>query len=305
MKKAILYYTFAVVLMAQACSSASQGTDETKTEVKTPVTLTAVERLSISDYLELSATSLYQKKNQVRSNISGYVEKATARVGDYVEAGKPLYYIRTKEAEALRKLRTNDTSMAIKGLIVIKAPESGILTEVLKYTNDYVSDGDALATIAQAGSFVFILNVPFEQKKYAPIGTRCTVILPDSTRLQGQVSSQLSMVDPVSQTQSFEVSVSPGQRLPENLVAAVQLVKHAKPQAQVLDKSCVLSDETMENFWVMKLINDSTAVKIPVKKGIASDDKIEILSPLFSPSDRILRSGQYGLADTALITINK
>ena len=63
--------------------------------------------------------------------------------------------------------------------------------------------------------------------------------------------------------------------------------------------------ETMENFWVMKLINDSTAVKIPVKKGIVSGQKIEILSPQFKPTDRLVTTGNYGLPDTALVTVLK
>jgi multidrug efflux pump subunit AcrA (membrane-fusion protein) len=305
MMKGIVYIAALAMLIVQGCKNSSETTDESQTEVKTPVTFTAVEHSSISEYIQLSATSVYQKKNQVKSSTNGYIEKSSARIGEYVEAGKPLYYIRTKEAEVLRKFHENDTSYKITGLIVIKAPESGILTEVVKFTNDYVSDGDPLATIAEQNSFVFILNVPFEQKKYAPVGTVCNVLLPDSTNLQGTVISQLSMVDPVSQTQSYAVKVNSISKLPENLVATVRLVKHTKSNTQILDKSCVLTDETMEKFWVMKLINDSTAVKVPVKKGISTDDKIEILSPVFNASDRIINSGQYGLADTANVTINK
>jgi biotin carboxyl carrier protein len=305
MRNSIVYITAFALLIVQGCKNSSEATDETQTEVKTPVTLTTVEHSGISEYIQLSATSVYQKKNQVKSSTNGYIEKCTARVGEYVEAGKPLYYIRTKEAEVLRKYHANDTAYKVTGLIVINAPESGILTEVLKFANDYVSDGDPLATIAEQNSFVFILNVPFEQKKYAPVGTFCNVLLPDSTKLQGTIISQLSMVDPVSQTQSLGVRVNSNIKLPENLVATVQLVKRTKPNTQVVDKSCVLTDETMDNFWVMKLINDSTAVKVPVTKGISTDDKIEILSPAFNATDRIINSGQYGLADTANVTINK
>ena len=305
MRNSIVYIAAFAMLIIQGCKNSSEATDETQTEVKTPVTLTTVEHSAISEYIQLSATSVYQKKNQVKSSTNGYIEKSAARVGEYVEAGKPLYYIRTKEAEVLRKYHANDTSYKVTGLIVINAPESGILTEVLKFANDYVSDGDPLATIAEQNSFVFILNVPFEQRKYAQVGTVCSILLPDSTRLQGTIISQLSVVDPVSQTQSLGLKINSNLKLPENLVATVQLVKRTKPNTQVVDKSCVLTDETMENFWVMKLINDSTAVKVPVTKGISTDDKIEILSPAFNASDRIINSGQYGLADTAKITINK
>jgi len=305
MNKLIPVLAALVLLIAGSCKNTSNTDEEAQTEVKTPVTVTSVEHSGISEYIQLTAVSGYLKKNQVKTNVTGFIEKSLAHVGDFVEAGKPLFYIRTREAEALRKFHSTDSAYSFKGIIIIKAPESGILTEVIKFINDYVTDGDAMATIAQKNSFVFLLNVPYELKKYASVGSGCILLLPDSTRLDGRIFSQLSTVDPVSQTQSYEVKVSTGLSLPENLLATVQLVKSTKQNAQVVDKSCILSDETMENFWVMKLINDSTAVKVPVTKGISTNERFEILSPQFSPDDRILKTGQYGLSDTAYVHINK
>ena len=188
---------------------------------------------------------------------------------------------------------------------MIKAPESGVLTEVNKFANDYTTDGDVLAVIAQQSSLVFLLNVPFELRQFAAIGTSCTVLLTDSTQLIGRISKQLPTIDPVSQTMPCEVNLSSKQPLPENLIATVLLVVNQKKSAQVVDKPCVLSDETMEHFWVMKLLNDTTAIKVPVVKGITSDTKIEIISPVFSKADRLLYSGHYGLPDTAFVVINK
>jgi len=53
----------------------------------------------------------------------------------------------------------------------------------------------------------------------------------------------------------------------------------------------------------MKLMDDSTAVKVPVEKGLEINDKIEIRSPRFSVSDKFLLTGNYGLADTARVKI--
>jgi uncharacterized NAD(P)/FAD-binding protein YdhS len=91
--------------------------------------------------------------------------------------------------------------------------------------------------------------------------------------------------------------------LPANLIAKVKVVKTAKANAVSLPKQSVLSDETQSDFWVMKLIDDSTAVKVPVKKGIEANDRVEILSPEFSNTDKFLLTGNYGLADTARIKI--
>jgi hypothetical protein len=59
----------------------------------------------------------------------------------------------------------------------------------------------------------------------------------------------------------------------------------------------------MQNFWVMKLINDTTAIKINVKVGLKNKDEVEITDPLFIPTDRILSQGNYGLSDTALVNV--
>ena len=53
----------------------------------------------------------------------------------------------------------------------------------------------------------------------------------------------------------------------------------------------------------MKLIDSATAVKIPVQKGMETNERVEILSPSFARKDKILISGNYGLGDTAKVKV--
>ena len=53
----------------------------------------------------------------------------------------------------------------------------------------------------------------------------------------------------------------------------------------------------------MKLINPTTAIKVPVTRGIESDDRVEILSPKFASGDKIIITGNYGLPDTAKVKV--
>jgi len=76
--------------------------------------------------------------------------------------------------------------------------------------------------------------------------------------------------------------------LPENLLAKVKFTKKAGGNGQIVPKSCVLSDEMMKEFWVMTLVNDSTAVKVPVKLGNRNSSKAEIISPKFKPDSRLI-----------------
>lgn len=299
--KSLLVVTLLINLVS--CNSSSPAKPEAAPEVSTPVTITEIENTPISELISFNAVSMYQRKNVVKSTINGYIEKSLVNQGDIVQVGKTLYAIKTKEGDALSKFAAKDPEIAFTGKLTIVAPVNGIVTEATKQTNDYVSDGEQLCIIAAQSSFVFLLNVPYEQNKYAVPGRICTILLPDSTIMKGTITGKLSTVDPVSQTQSYTVQLLTPVLLPENLSVLVQMTRSSKENAQVIDKNCVLSDETMENFWVMKLINDTTAVKVNVKTGITSGNKIEIVSPAFDKRERLINTGNYGLPDTAFVNI--
>jgi biotin carboxyl carrier protein len=303
MKKIQTLANFTVLLALISCNNISKPAKEASSKVTTPVTVTSITTGSISKVINLTATSSYLKKNMVKSTATGYITKSFCSIGEYVKAGSPLFSVKTKEADALSNFNKNNPDFAFSGELTIKAPSSGIISEVTKQANDYVADADQLCIIAEQNSLVFLLNVPFEQNKHAVIGTNCEILLPDSTRIQGTITSKLSAIDAISQTQSFIVKPHTNAQLPENLTAFVQLSESTKANTQVTDKKCVLTDETMENFWVMKLINDTTAVKIPVKTGIVTNTQVEIISPLFDKLDRLINTGNYGLPDTALVNI--
>ena len=112
-------------------------------------------------------------------------------------------------------------------------------------------------------------------------------------------------MDMQSQTVRYVVKPLSADRLPGNLIASINLVKSTNEKALVIPKEAVLGNETQTEFWVMKLLNDSTAIKVNVSKGFENNDEVEITEPVFLPSDRIVLTGNYGLPDTARITIIK
>jgi multidrug efflux pump subunit AcrA (membrane-fusion protein) len=214
--------------------------------------------------------------------------------------------LKTKEAEAIgNSVNKLNPDFKFSGTNTVKANTHGFIAELNHQEGDYVQDGEQLAAITDSKSFVFVMNVPYEDMPYIFIGSQVEIILPDKERLTGAVSSAMPVMDSVSQTQSFAIKVNAPHSIPQNLVATIRIIKIKKSAAAMLPKASVLSDETQSEYWVMKLINDTTAVKIPVKKGLESGDKVEILSPEFLPGDKILVSGNYGLADTAKVMVHQ
>ena len=108
-----------------------------------------------------------------------------------------------------------------------------------------------------------------------------------------------------SQTRQFILQpVTPGD-IPENLIAKVRLARKVIQDAIVLPKACILTDEVMKNFWVMKLVNDTLAVKVPVIPGLTEGNNVQITEPVFSDSDLFLSSGNYGLGDSVRVVVIK
>ncbi|MEO6819751.1 MAG: efflux RND transporter periplasmic adaptor subunit [Ginsengibacter sp.] len=300
----VLFLLFTIIIFNSCKQKDSSTAAETIVEPRTPVTVTSISYDPLEESVELNATSVYLQKNVVKSNLIGYVQKANIKYGDFVKRGQTLFVLKTKEATAIgNSVNKLDPDFKFSGVNVIKADVSGYVTEVNHQSGDYVQDGEQLAVINDSKSFVFVMNVPYEYNQYISVGNQVQLTLPDGERLLGTVKSSLPMVDSLSQTQAVSLSINSPHSIPVNLIAKVKIIKLKKTAAPTLEKKAVLSDETLNNFWVMKMINDSTAVKVPVKTGIETGDKVEILSPEFSQQDKILLNGNYGLADTALVTV--
>jgi multidrug efflux pump subunit AcrA (membrane-fusion protein) len=307
MKKYFLNWNFALFVCLLICSCNSATTDNSDSdaspEVRTPVTVTSISNTSLNDYIELNATSAYLQENFVKSNLNGYIQKSNIKFGDRVNRGEILFVLKTKEASAIgNAVDQLDSSFKFSGVNVIRADVSGYVMQLNHQQGDYVQDGEQLAVISDARSFVFVMNVPYEDKPYVSIGKKVQVILPDKDSLEGTIASSMPLVDSVTQTQSYSIKVNFNHTIPKDLIAKVKILKSSINDAEMLPKNSVLSDETQTKYWVMKMINDSTAVKIPVKTGIEKGDTVQIISPHFLPEDKILSGGNYGLPDTALVT---
>lgn len=299
-----LFCLFCIVLLNACKRKDTTETDETKVETITPVTVTAINYDPLQEFIELNATSTFLQKSLVKSNLTGYIKAVNVKYASFVNAGQAMFTLKTKESDAIgNTINKLDPHFKFSGVNIIRASAGGYVSELDHQAGDYVQDGEQLAVISNTNSFVFVMDVPYEYRQYVTNNKEAEVTLPDGTRLLGTVQTSMPFMDSASQTQAVAIRVHSPQQIPQNLVAKVKIIKTNKAAATSLPKAAVLSDETQSSFWVMKLLNDSTAVKVAVKKGIETGDKIEIVSPAFNTNDRFILTGNYGLADTAKVKI--
>jgi hypothetical protein len=295
-----------LLLLLASCKGKEVQTEEEVVAPKTPVTVTNISNEPMQEYIELNATSSFLQKWIVRANATGYLQSANVQLNKYVSSAQTLYTVKTKEAQSIgNSINILDSTFKFSGVNSIKANGSGFISQINHQNGDYVQDGDQLAVITDTKSFVFLLDMPYELRPYVMNKKSLEMVLPDGEKLIGIISGNMPSMDATSQTQSIILKVNSSHALPENLIAKVRVIKSFKGTASSLPKTAVLTDETQTEFWVMKMMNDSTAAKVAIKKGIETVERIEILSPVFAAADKILITGNYGLSDTAKVQIVK
>ncbi len=293
-----------LILAVYACRT-SAGNAEGEMKVKTPVTVVPVAFKPISETVDLSAVTVFMSKNIVRSTTTGTIEDISVTPGDFVNKDGLLFTIKTREAMAIQNSLAGDSTLGFKGIIKIFSPKEGIISSISHQYGDFVQEGDELAVVSGQNSLVFVLEVPFEFKGLIEKSSTCSLKLPDNTTITGIIRGRLPEMNVQAQTVSFIVKPVTSSRLPQNLIAVASIIKSSRKNAMVIPKPAVLGNEALTEFWVMKLINDSTAYKVSVRKGIETNSEVEITEPSFLPSDRVILTGNYGLPDTASITIMK
>lgn len=300
----MLYVIFGLLVLASCKPQAAPEEESAKPVVA--VQVVGIADTALLETIDVTAVSAYLQKSFVKANINGYIQTANAQTGKAVSNGQLLFSLITKEARAIgNSINKLDPSLKFSGVSQIRAAQAGLVIAVSHQKGDYVQDGEALATIINRNSLVFLLDLPYEYNQLIKTNNNIQVELPDGQKIRGSLAGTMPSVDSLAQTQRFILKVNAANTIPEGLIAKVRLVKLNHPNAQVLPKSAVLANETEDEFWVMKMINDSTAVKVSVKKGIENNGLVEVLSPRFSKTDRIIVTGNYGIADTAKVKITK
>ena len=302
MKKVFLNFILFLFLFLVACNSKDESGDS-EVNIGTPVKITHPFKTTISDYIKLNGSTVFLTKEIIRATFQGFVEKVDKNIGDSIKPGEDIFQIKTIETAAADSLNISLGGKQFSGSIKLRAHSAGVLVGLNYHQGDFVSNGEQLAIISNPSSMRIKVNIPFEDVSKTKVGSNCDILLPGGETLKGVVDRNIPSVDSVTQTQSYFIKLIKYKTLPENLNVTVRIPFNKSNDVLVLPKSSIVTNVTQDSFWVMKLIDDSTAVKVTIKKGIENDSLVQILSPSFSPDERIITSGAYGLPDSSKVEI--
>jgi hypothetical protein len=268
-----------------------------------PVKITKAFLGDIEHHISYYGKTVYQKKNAYVAPISGYISKIDITYGGQVSDNEELFVVQTKESKALKKSSNLENDY---GFVRVLASSGGFVSQLnFNGAGDYVTEGTLVCVIAEDKDVMIQANITYADLSRMQPGMKCKLLLPDNSFEDAFVFRILPTVDATSQTQQVLVKPKTSIHLPENLNLIVQFDTTALHSRLLIAKRAVLTNETQTIFWVMKIINDSIAVKIPIIKGIGNDSIVEILSPEIDLNDLFITEGAYGLPDSAVVKIVK
>ena len=297
----ILFVSF-VLLVLISCGG-NKGNNTNDLSSGTPVTITHPQLMNMKDYLVLNGNTVFLNKEIIRSTFDGFIEKLYKNIGDSVKQGDNLFLIKTKESSAADTLKIKIGDKLFRGSVHIKANSKGVVTELNYHEGDYIAGGEQIAVISNPASLRIKLNVPYEDVLRIQTGRLCEINLPSGVDINGIIENKVPSVDPVTQTQTYFIKLKYYHDLPESLNVIVKIPYKNFANAVVLPKSSLITNATENSFWIMKLVDDTTAVRVDVKKGIENDSLVQILNPPLNTTERIILTGAYGLPDTAKVEI--
>lgn len=301
-RAALLCWTFA--LLAGCHSPQSSG--ESDSNIVSSVKVAGVDLRDLRVTETFPATVVYLNKSNMDASLSGNLKAIYVRTGDFVTKGDPLFQIETREHEVIAADSSlQQTGLNNLGIYTVKAPASGYIAAVNHQQGDYVQVGTTICSFTRDDQMFVKTFLPAEMRSQVKRGEKCQIIIPGNSSVPGEINQVLNELDPASQ--SLQVLIKPVKKISfaENLNLQVMLTIQDIKKAQMVPAPVVLSSEKLDHFWVMKMINDTTAVKVPVTIGARQGDSVQIVSPRFNPDISLISEGNYGLSDTAIVKITR
>jgi RND family efflux transporter MFP subunit len=270
--------------------------------------LVVLENSSLQDQLRQADAAVAQAQANVENaRMSAQRNEDLLRRG--IASGKEVEDARTllavnesllKQAEAARSAAQTQISRCI-----LRAPFAGIVVHRFLGAGEQVDGTSAQPVIEVADVSTLELQgqVPGSRLSEIQIGTDFqfqTVEVPDQT-FHAQVTTVLPSVDPATGNGTVRIQIrNPGHLLKLGMFVTVELPLREPERGLVVPRQAIYPDEGGEPH-VYRLAGDE-AEFIPVKLGVQTADKAQILSGL-NEGDKIILTGGYGLPDKTKVRV--
>ncbi|MFQ5692414.1 MAG: efflux RND transporter periplasmic adaptor subunit [Nitrospinota bacterium] len=193
---------------------------------------------------------------------------------------------------------------AVLGYTNILAPISGVVAKRHIYSGVLVKPGTPIVDIADISKVRVQVRVAEQDIPRVSVGTPAVVRLPSMPSphnvIRTKVSTIFPKLDPVTRTNTVEMIVdNPEGRLKPDMFAVVDLILEEREKTLTVPRAAVTEIEGEPSVFI---VDGEEAVAKPVKLGLVSGDRAEILKGV-QEGDLVVYKGNRGLVDGQEVSV--
>lgn len=287
----------------------------------TPVHMAAVERGNIAITVSGPGRTDALDVQKIRAPFTGTLTSLRAVVGERVGSGQVIGSIVSQPSQAAlsgaqamlgaastpaeRSDAQRALTLARQNLVLtpLRAPRGGTVVSRGASQGDLVSQGDSIVSIAAAGSIAFVARIVQSDLLHVRPGQRAMITLPGQTTLaEGIVHGLLPADTSGGMTVPVRIDLrgSPrtaGAPIQTGLFGTAQIVVGEHTGVPTVPAAAVLRDDISGISRMAVVTPDGKTHWVTVTTGASQGDRVEITSPIFTPGERVIVSGQVGLPE--------
>ena len=331
--------TLSLMLVLSACGKKkddSKSMDQLHSQLGIPVRVISAEKSTFEQVLRYNAVLGGSEESTTQSMVSDVVTSIKAKVGDHVNKGdvvitfprntpsaqyeqatsayqsiaaihdrmQRLYEQKAISLQDYENVRTQyqvakANLESSEQMIQVKAPISGVITNLMVSVSERVFPGKDLFTVTASSGYKATIMIPETEISKVKRGSRVVAKWGEYS-INGKVSTIAMAMDPG--TKAFRVeAVFAGRNtnVPYGVTAEIEVEISRKANVFVVERQHLVKENG--DFFVWKAEADK-ATRVPVEIGLTNQLEYEVVSGL-SDGDSIITEGIKSLTEGAKIRI--
>jgi multidrug efflux pump subunit AcrA (membrane-fusion protein) len=288
----------------------------------TPVKVVPAERTTLSVFVSGPGKTAALAQQKVRAPFAGTLVALTVSEGDSVRHGQTVGSVLARESEAalsgaremLRQASTDDerkdaqraVALAEQNLVrrpLVATADGSVLSHAAS-AGDRVSEDQEILTISEAGSVVFVAEIPQSDLSRIRAGQEAAVELAGLPKsAPGVVHSVLAGANPADFTGEVRIDLRRADgNVPTGLFGTARIRVAERQDAVVVADAAILRDD-VSGISRICLAVGGKAHWIDVVAGVKEGGRTQIVSPALTPGQPVIVSGLVGLPEGKPVSI--
>jgi RND family efflux transporter MFP subunit len=299
-----------IALLLLAACNAGSSEEETAAapaslEAATPVRAAEVTRGTVTVHVGGPGRTQALREVHVRAPFTGQLVALDVNDGDTVRAGAEIGAIVAQNSHAEKADAARALELAQANLVrqVLRTPAGGVVLSHKANAGDFVTEGDEIASLADASSIAFVAEIAQHDLPDIHPGAAATVELASARAPLAGIVHGLLPAGAESPSVPVRIDFArPGDaRVGLFGTAAIVVAEHR--DALLVPAAALLRDDVSGVSRIGVIADGGVLHWVAVTSGALADDQVEVAAPGLEAGARVAVSGHVGLPEGARVRV--